>query len=142
MPDWHLVGDLTDNSVNPNNLPAEVAARISSDAQEAAERQAADVEQTAMLAVEAYNRSLADTAQAAELAAEVASRTATSGYTHLQTEPQTIWLITHNLGFDPGGISVFSSGFQMDEFSTHYVIPGKTLVLAFDIPLAGAANLS
>jgi hypothetical protein len=142
MPEWHLVGDLTDPNVNPNDLPAEVAARLAGDAAEASDRIAADTAGAAEAATEVTTRSDADTVLAGAIAAEAASRVAASGYTHLQATPASVWLVTHNLGYDPGGVTVYSEGFQMDEFGIHYVSPGQTLILTFDIALAGAANLS
>jgi hypothetical protein len=124
MPTWHIVGDLTDPNLNPDGLPAEITARLYADAQEAAEREAAD------------------TAQTTALASEAASRTAAAGYTHLQSVPASVWLIEHHLGYDPGGVVVMANGVMYDEFGVHYVIPGQTIILSFDIALAGAANLS
>lgn len=149
MPEWHLVGDLSDSNINFDDLPAEIAARLSGDATltdnlatEVIDRTDADTAGAATDAAEATTRGNADTALAGAITAETASRVITSGYTHLQTTPATVWLIEHHLGYDPGGVTVFSSGIQYDGFSVHYVSPGQTLILAFDIALDGAANLS
>lgn len=140
MPAWHLVGDLDPN--DSNALSAEAAARLAADAQETAEREAADIQYAAAAAAEAAARADADTAITDRIIAEVASRAATSGYTHIQSTPQTTWTITHHLGYNPAGIVVKSDGFMYDEFGVDYTVPGQTLVLFFDIALSGTANLS
>lgn len=68
---------------------------------------------------------------------------ATSGYKHVQSTAGAVWIITHNLGFDPGGLKVITSdGDTIDDAVTQYVDPGVTLRLSFDLSIAGTAYLS
>jgi hypothetical protein len=65
-----------------------------------------------------------------------------SAFTHIQMVPATVWVITHELGYDPAGALVFSDGYVMDDFGVQYLVPGLSLRLSFDISLAGVAYLS
>jgi hypothetical protein len=64
-------------------------------------------------------------------------------YTHTQTEPQSVWTITHGLGYDPGGVVVTSDdGYVMDGGGVQYLVSGYSLHISFDIAFAGSAVLS
>lgn len=77
-------------------------------------------------------------------AAKGADATATSrSYIHQQVGAAAVWQITHNLGYDPGGITVISSdGYVADGAGTQYLTAGISLRLTFDISIAGTAYLS
>lgn len=65
-----------------------------------------------------------------------------NAFAYTQSIPATVWTITHELGYDPGGIAVFSGGYLIDEFGYQILTPGSSLRLSFDISIAGAAYLS
>jgi hypothetical protein len=99
--------------------------------------------------VHAVARGYVDSADAA-LSARVATLEAggggggaTSGYQHVQSTAGTVWTITHNLGYDPGGLKVITSdGDTIDDAVTQYIDPGVSLRLSFDLSIAGTAYLS
>jgi hypothetical protein len=65
------------------------------------------------------------------------------GYTHTQSTPGTVWVINHELGFNPAGIVVTSvDGFMLDGFGVQYLTTGESLRLSFDLSVAGVAQLS
>ncbi len=60
-----------------------------------------------------------------------------------QTDPQTVWTIEHQLGYDPAGIVVVSTdGFVLDGFGVQYLVAGNSLRLSFDIAVSGVAYVS
>jgi hypothetical protein len=60
-----------------------------------------------------------------------------------QPVPSTVWVIDHQLGFDPAGIVVVDAdGFTLDGVGVQYLTPGQTLRLSMDIAVAGVAYLS
>lgn len=66
-----------------------------------------------------------------------------NAFTFTQSVPATVWTITHDLEYDPGGILVVSEdGFVMDGFGVQVLVPGVSLRLSFDISFAGVAYLS
>lgn len=68
--------------------------------------------------------------------------TGTSSYHHSQVPPSALWVVNHNLGFQPGGVLVFdTSGSQIEGDVIH--IDQNTLHLDFDgSGFAGDAYLS
>lgn len=65
-----------------------------------------------------------------------------NAYLHAQLVPATVWTIEHDLGYDPGGVTVMADGFLIDEFGYQVLVPGFSLRLSFDVSFAGAAYLS
>jgi hypothetical protein len=65
-----------------------------------------------------------------------------TGYIHTQNTPGTVWVITHTLGYNPAGIVVLSSGYQLDGFGIQYLQDGSSLRLSFDLSVSGVAYLS
>ena len=66
-----------------------------------------------------------------------------NAYAHTQSIPATVWTITHNLTYDPGGVLVIDTdGYMRDGFGIQILTPGVSLRLSFDISLAGTAYLS
>lgn len=65
-----------------------------------------------------------------------------TSYAHAQAVSATVWLITHELGYDPAGLLVISDGYVMDGCGVQVLEPGVSLRLSFDISLAGTAYLS
>lgn len=69
--------------------------------------------------------------------------TTPDNFVHHQGTPATVWPITHELGFDPAGVTVIDSdGYLRDGFGVQYIVSGQVLRLSFDISLAGVAYLS
>lgn len=68
---------------------------------------------------------------------------AARAYAHDQTTPATVWTITHNTGFDPGGITVVTTdGFIAEDYGVQYLVAGLSLRLTFDNAISGVAYLS
>jgi len=68
---------------------------------------------------------------------------AQGAYEFVQPLPESVWTIDHGLGFDPAGITVTTDdGYQAEGFVVQYTVPGQSLRLTADIPLAGTARLS
>lgn len=65
-----------------------------------------------------------------------------AAFSHTQSTPATVWTITHDLGYNPGGLVVVADGFIMDDFGIQYLTAGESLRLTFDVALAGVAYLS
>lgn len=64
-------------------------------------------------------------------------------YLHTQAVPATVWTIVHQLGYDPGGVTVTDTdGYTLDGFSVQYLVAGQSLRLSFDISVAGVATIS
>ena len=64
-------------------------------------------------------------------------------FTFIQALPATQWIIRHEMGFDPAGISAYAAdGDLLEGFGVVIDDPGAQLRLTFDIPLAGSARLS
>lgn len=64
-------------------------------------------------------------------------------YSFTQPWGATEWRITHNLGYDPAGITVVDNeGYLADGWSVSYTKPGVSLTLVFQLPCAGKARLS
>lgn len=62
-------------------------------------------------------------------------------YTHIQSDPLTVWTINHNLGYRPGGVMVVDSGGnEVDGVITH--ISTSTLTVTFLAAFGGFAYLS
>lgn len=61
-------------------------------------------------------------------------------YTHTQTIPATVWVVTHNLGRYPAAVSVFNDDFsvQWSDFVLTHVNTG-TLHITADIAISGKA---
>lgn len=64
-----------------------------------------------------------------------------AGYTHEQASASASWLITHNLGYHPGGVTVVDSGGTEWVGVVSYV-DVNTLQIDFDVPFGGTAYLS
>lgn len=64
-----------------------------------------------------------------------------SFYIHEQTTPSALWVITHNLGYQPGGIEVTDSGGDSVEGDVTFV-NANVLTIAFGAAFAGTAFLS
>lgn len=65
------------------------------------------------------------------------------GYTHYQTVPGSVWVVNHNLGWNPAGIHVFNEGGEeIDGGVISYTVAGQQLTIAFDISFAGTARLT
>lgn len=58
----------------------------------------------------------------------------------VQNIPQSVWSVSHNLGYRPAGVSLFSLDFvtQYDEFSVQHVSSNQ-LLISMDVPTAGRA---
>jgi hypothetical protein len=77
-----------------------------------------------------------------ELAAQSAGGNSSSGiaYTHLQSVPNTVWTINHNLGMRPS-VSILDTGGNEVEADVVHTNTNQ-LVIHFAIPLAGLARLT
>lgn len=65
-----------------------------------------------------------------------------SSFEFTQNVPSTVWIITHNLGFNPAGILVLDAfGNQVEAIPT-YTKNNTTLRLEFSSPVSGTAFLS
>lgn len=102
----------------------------------------------ASTAVHAVQRGYVDAADSA-LSARVAILESgsggggASGYQHVQSVAGTVWNITHNLGYDPGGLTVITDdGDTIEDAVRQYINPGVSLRLSFDLSIAGTAYLS
>lgn len=58
----------------------------------------------------------------------------------VQSIPQSVWTVSHNLGYRPASVSVFSLDFseQYDEFTVQHVSTTQ-LLISMDVPTAGRA---
>jgi hypothetical protein len=65
-----------------------------------------------------------------------------TGFVYTQSTPSTVWEITHNLGYDPGGISVEADNGDIWEPVVIYREPGVVVRLTFGDSVAGKAYLS
>lgn len=65
-----------------------------------------------------------------------------TSYLFEQVDPDAVWTIDHQLGFDPAGVVVTSDGWMLDGFGVQYLVAGQTLRLSFDDAYAGTARLS
>lgn len=64
-------------------------------------------------------------------------------YAHTQATPATVWTITHDLGYDPGGVLVITTdGDTLDDYGVQVMTRGAVLRLSFDLPFSGTAYLS
>jgi hypothetical protein len=62
-------------------------------------------------------------------------------YTHSQTEPSTLWVIVHNMGFVPGNeLTTNLDGNEIEGVTR--VIDNNTIEIQFSEPVAGYAYLS
>jgi len=62
-------------------------------------------------------------------------------YTHIQSTPSTTWTVVHNLGYNPGGVSVVdSAGTKVYGDITHSTV--NQLVINFSAGFSGKAYLS
>lgn len=69
--------------------------------------------------------------------------TAEMAYHHEQSLASTVWLIVHNLGFDPAGIVVLDdAGNRHFPGLITYPVPGVQIRLEFLDSLTGTADLS
>lgn len=77
-----------------------------------------------------------------ELAARSSGGSSSSGiaYTHLQSVPNTIWTINHNLGMRPA-VSILDTGGNEVEADVVHTNTNQ-LVIHFAIPIAGLARLT
>jgi hypothetical protein len=64
-----------------------------------------------------------------------------SSYRHVQTTPDTMWSITHNLAFRPNVSAVDSTGREIWAGSVDYS-SATTVQLSFSAAVAGEAYLS
>lgn len=62
-------------------------------------------------------------------------------YIHQQVTPSTTWTIDHNLGFDPAGIRIVTSGGSELEGAVTYTSPNQ-VVVTFSTAFSGTAYLS
>lgn len=66
-----------------------------------------------------------------------------TAYKHNQASPASIWMVEHQLGFDPGGVLAHDLTGQPIGFPVVlYKDVGQSLWLSFDHPVAGTATLS
>lgn len=76
-----------------------------------------------------------------ELAARSSSSSSSGiAFTHLQTVPNTVWTINHNLGFRPSVSLLDTGGNEVEADVVH--TNSNQLVIHFAIPLAGLARLT
>jgi hypothetical protein len=61
-------------------------------------------------------------------------------YEHVQPVAQSVWTVSHQLGFRPSAVSLFSLDFAMqyDEFAVQH-IDTNNLLISMDAPTAGRA---
>lgn len=64
-----------------------------------------------------------------------------STYTHTQSSPQASWTITHNLGYNPGGVSVVDSAGSKCYGDVTFVSENQ-LVVNFSSAFSGKAYIS
>ena len=64
-----------------------------------------------------------------------------STYTHTQSSPQASWTITHNLGYNPGGVSVVDSAGSKC-YGDVVFISENQLVINFNSAFSGKAYIS
>jgi hypothetical protein len=62
-------------------------------------------------------------------------------YTHIQSSPSTTWTITHNLGYNPGGVSVVDSAGSKMYGDVMYVNTNQ-IVVNFSAGFSGKAYIS
>lgn len=66
---------------------------------------------------------------------------ASATYTHTQSSPQASWTITHNLGYNPGGVSVVDSAGSKCYGDVVFVSENQ-LVVNFSSAFSGKAYIS
>lgn len=64
------------------------------------------------------------------------------GYQHVQNTPSTVWTVQHNLGFHPGGITVYDSDNELTFGWTATYSSINVLILIFTEPLSGTVYVS
>lgn len=64
-----------------------------------------------------------------------------NAYTHIQSSPSTTWTITHNLGYNPGGVSVVDSAGSKMYGDVTYVNTNQ-IVVNFSAGFSGKAYIS
>lgn len=76
-----------------------------------------------------------------ELAARGAGGSSSGvAYTHLQSVPEALWTINHNLGMRPAVTIIDSGGTEVEADVVH--MNANQLVIRFAIPIAGVARLT
>lgn len=63
-------------------------------------------------------------------------------YKHTQTTPAQVWLVQHNLGFDPGGVIIFNNAVEEIVEEQRTYPNSSALILSFPEPVAGTVYLS
>jgi hypothetical protein len=67
----------------------------------------------------------------------------TGPFEFIQSVPQAVWSVTHNLGYRPASVSLFSMDFSQpfDEFAVQHTNANQ-LLISMDVPTAGRALIA
>ena len=93
------------------------------------------------MATSDYTVSLTQDVNTISLASEGVSGASGGFYAHSQGTPSTTWTIDHNLGYNPGGITIVNSAGDIVEGAYDYTSTNQ-LIATFSGAFSGMAYLS